>query len=139
MQISICCWSTCGKFLATASKAGDILIWDMQSKSVVNSFQHEKKTQICNMAWNPAMITQKEIAFCDCKGYLGLCENVTAQAQLEGKEKQSARIANSFTDVVDDDAEISISQIKKDTGFTTNAEDGQDVFTGVQSYSMGIS
>lgn len=85
------------------------------------------------------MVTQKEIAFCDCKGYLGLLENVTVQAQLEGKEKQIAKIANSFADVVDDDAEISISQIKKATGFTTNAEDGQDVFTGVQSYSMGSS
>ncbi|XP_046632303.1 WD repeat and HMG-box DNA-binding protein 1-like isoform X3 [Daphnia pulicaria] len=133
-DISICCWSTCGKFLATASKAGDILVWDMQTKTVVNSFQHEKKTQICNMAWNPSMTTQKEIAFCDCKGYLGLLENVTAQA--EGKAKLSAKVANSLTDIGDDDAEISISQIKKDTGFTTNAEDGQDVFTGVQSYSM---
>lgn len=85
------------------------------------------------------MTTQKEIAFCDCKGYLGLLENVTAQAQAEGKAKQSAKVANSFTDIGDDDAEISISQIKKDTGFTTNAEDGQDVFTGVQSYSMGSS
>ena len=85
------------------------------------------------------MTTQKEIAFCDCKGYLGLLENVTAQAQQEDKAKQSAKIANSFADIVDDDAEISISQIKKDTGFTTNAEDGQDVFTGVQSYSMGSS
>jgi len=85
------------------------------------------------------MTTQKEIAFCDCKVYLGLLENVTAQAQAEGKAKQSAKVANSFTDIGDDDAEISISQIKKDTGFTTNAEDGQDVFTGVQSYSMGSS
>jgi hypothetical protein len=86
------------------------------------------------------MIIKKEIAFCDCKGYLGLLENVTAQAQLESKEKQSTKIVNSFTDVVeDDDAEISISQIKKDTGFTTSAEDGQDVFTGVQSYSLGSS
>lgn len=85
------------------------------------------------------MTTQKEIAFCDCKGYLGLLENVTAQAQAEGKAKQSAKVANSFTDIGDDDAEISISQIKKDTGFTTNAEDSQDVFTGVQSYSMGSS
>jgi hypothetical protein len=109
----------------------------MQTKTVVNSFQHEKKTQICNMAWNPSMTTQKEIAFCDCKGYLGLLENVTAQA--EGKAKPSAKVANSLTDIGDDDAEISISQIKKDTGFTTNAEDGQDVFTGVQSYSMGIA
>jgi hypothetical protein len=91
------------------------------------------------MAWNPSITTQKEIAFCDCKGYLGLLENVTAQA--EGKaNKQSAKVAISLTAIAgDDDAEISISQIKKDTGFPTNAVDGQDVFTGFQSYSMGSS
>lgn len=112
----------------------------MQTKSVVNSFQHEKKTQICNLAWNPAMVTQKEIAFCDCKGYLGLIENATGAAQQS--DKASNAVSDSVMDSAvfgadDNDAEISISQIKKATGFITNEEDGLDVFTGVRSSPTG--
>lgn len=133
-DISICCWSTCGKFLATASKAGDILIWDMQSKAVINAYQHEKKTQICNLAWNPVMNTNKEIAFCDCRGHIGLLDNVTSP---DGKTQQNTKASNSVTCVGDeDDAEISISQIKKNTGFTIDEENGKDVFTGVRSSPM---
>lgn len=56
---------------------------------------------------------QVKIEFSDCKGYLRLLENVTAQAQAEGKGKQSAKVANSYTDIGDDDAETSISQKQK--------------------------
>ena len=37
----------------------------------------------------------------------------------------------------DDDAGISISQLKKDTGFVPSGENGHDVFTGVRSALMG--
>lgn len=108
----------------------------MQSKAVINAYQHEKKTQICNLAWNPATTTQKEIAFCDCRGHLGLLDNVTAP---DGKAQENETTSD---DVIfagdDDDAEISISQIKKNTGFTINQENGKDIFTGVRSSSMGI-
>ena len=71
------------------------------------------------------MTTQKEIAFCDCKGYLGLLDNVTGP--------KDAKSVNSTDEVLvnDDEAEISISQIKKATGFSTNEEDGLDVYTGL--------
>lgn len=80
------------------------------------------------MAWNPSS-SNKEIAFCDCKGYLGLIENATT-ATNQGMMKSAA----SFTETAvmgEDDAEISISQLKKETGFMINEEDGHDVFTGV--------
>ena len=61
------------------------------------------------------------------QGILWLIGKCYCQAQLESKEKQSANIVNSFTDAVgDDDAEISINQIKKDTGFTTSAAKSYD-------------
>lgn len=125
--------------MATSSKAGDILIWDMQSRKVINAFQHEKKNQICNLSWNPAMISQKEIAFCDCKGYLGLIENVTGQPQTDGKAQQpSAATIDTNSIGGDEDVEFSISQIKKATGFVTDEENGQDIFTGVRpSSTMG--
>lgn len=125
--------------MATTSKAGDILVWDMQSRQVLNGYQHEKKTQICNLAWNPAMLNRKEIAYCDCKGYLGLIENVTNQTDDTGRP---AAVSSSLTDtasMMSDDVEFSISQIKKATGFITNEEDGLDVFAGIRpSSTMGI-
>lgn len=84
------------------------------------------------------MVTRKEIAFCDCKGYLGLIENATAQANQQ-EEKTSSSVADA-TNLGDDygDAKFSISQIKKATGFTINEEDGRDVFTGIRvPSSMG--
>lgn len=102
----------------------------MQAKVVINAFQHEKKMPLCSMAWNPSWPTNKEIAFCDCKGYLGLIENATSQTA--NHQAKSAASLSEMASLDDDDAEISISQLKKETGFMMSKEDGHDVFTGVR-------
>ena len=108
----------------------------MQSKSVVHHFRHEKSLPICSLAWNPAMVTKKEIVFCDSRGHLGLLENVT-QSGPNGASPMDVVSSNATLQEDDDDAEFSITQIKKNTGFVVNEEDGQDVFTGVRPALMG--
>lgn len=147
LQISISCWSPCGKYLAASSKAGDILVFDVRTRAITFAFQHEKKAQICNLVWNPSPGSQssKEIAFCDSRGYLGLLENVTGGGQPQQPSAESTAQSTSNDndvpmmgdddDYFGDDAEISISQIKKDTGFVQ--EDGRDVFTGARPSLLG--
>ena len=85
---------------------------------------------LCSMAWNPS---KYDIAFCDCKGYLGLIENATI-AINQGTKQTSSLSKVSMLD--EDDAEISISQLKKETGFMISEEDGHDVFTGVRASAV---
>ena len=85
------------------------------------------------------MVAKREIVFCDSRGQLGLLENVSKQ-ELPSSEKIKSSASSmdvSFTNEDDDEAEISITQIKKNTGFVVNEENGQDIFTGVRSAAMG--
>lgn len=140
-DVSICCWSPCGKYVAASSKAGDVLVFELRTKAVVFAFQHEKKAQICNMVWNPNG-QSKEIAFCDSRGYLGLLENVTgggqqsASASAESAQSVSKPSPASYDLMNEDSVEISISQIKRATGFVE--EDGRDVFTGARPSLLGL-
>lgn len=85
------------------------------------------------------MITKKEIVFCDSRGQLGLLENVTQQELLTSEKVKSSTSPTdmSLPNDNEDEAEISITQIKRNTGFVINEENGLDVFAGVRPAIMG--
>ena len=112
-----------------------MLIFDVKAKTLINSFQHEKKVQICNLAWNPSPSSKGEIAFCDSRGYFGLFENATTSDQPSSSSAAAATEAHEALGIDDDDNDISISQLKKSAGFVTNDEDGHDVYAGRPSSS----
>ena len=112
-------------------------------RNVIFHYTHEKSPHLCSLAWNPKP-SLKEIAFCDSRGHLGLLENVTKDsASSESSASSSSRAVSSESafqttgEDDDNDVDISITQIKKATGFEVNEEDGQDVFTGVRPGIMG--
>lgn len=82
------------------------------------------------MQWNPSPTSKGEIAFCDSRGYFGLLENVTSSTTAAVTTASAAHEALGMDEDVDDN-DISISQIKKNTGFVTSEENGHDVFTGL--------
>jgi len=111
-----------------------VLIFDVKAKTLINSFQHEKKVQICNLAWNPSPSSKGEIAFCDSRSYFGLFENATTSDQ-PSSAAAAANEAHEALGMDDDDSDISISQLAKSVGFVTNDEDGHDVYAGRPSSS----
>ena len=126
-----------------AAKGGNIFVWDMNplNRKVIYNYMHKKSVHLCSLAWNPKP-SLKEIAFCDSRGHLGLLENVTKDsASSESSASSSSRAVSSVSNVLgeddDNDVDISITQIKKATGFEVSEEDGQDVFTGVRPGVMG--
>ena len=88
------------------------------------------------------MIAKKEIVFCDSRGQLGLLENVTQQEMgaSDQVKSSSSPMDVSFPNDNDDidEAEISVTQIKKNTGFVVDKENGQDIFTGVRPAAIGM-
>ncbi|XP_057707221.1 WD repeat and HMG-box DNA-binding protein 1 [Corythoichthys intestinalis] len=93
--INVTAWSPCGQFLAAASVAGFITVWDIESKLCVERQKHEKGFTVCSLAWHPS---GSQIAYTDTEGHLGLLESfspsiskttmpkVTAEKEEKGYE-----------------------------------------------------
>lgn len=95
---------------------------------MIHRFEHEKGFPICSVAWKPGCTAgNDELAFCDSRGHLGIVEKVTAAAG----STTAAQTPVEALEELDGDNDISISQIKKSTGFLVDEENGQDVFAGV--------
>jgi chromosome transmission fidelity protein 4 len=90
--MSILCLSPCGHFVAVATEDGQILVWDLRSKTCIARHRDGKKFRICGLAWHPY---RNEITFCDDHGYIGLITGIIPSLQEVG--------SMAATDLFDDD------------------------------------
>ncbi|XP_063231056.1 WD repeat and HMG-box DNA-binding protein 1 isoform X3 [Bacillus rossius redtenbacheri] len=115
-EVSISCFSPCGRLLAASSLAGDIVVWSVQLKSCVGFTSQHKQLQICGLAWNPT--GSGELAFCDFSGQLGtvcgcLEEEHPEHESIEPGEPSTDGATLSYgVDSDDDENSISLEKIK---------------------------
>ncbi|XP_078484229.1 WD repeat and HMG-box DNA binding protein 1 [Ciona intestinalis] len=69
-----CSFSQCGRFLASASADGWIVVWDTETQLTVRKIQHPLKSCISSIAWNPQQ--NNCVAFSDTRGQIGVLEDV---------------------------------------------------------------
>lgn len=98
---SILSLSPDGQFLAAGCYDGNILVFNINSKTCVDRFKHDNGFTITALAWNPN--GKPEIAFCDMEGQLGMLEDLsldsTGKTMSETRAKETMGI---FEDEDDD-------------------------------------
>ncbi|KAK3588743.1 hypothetical protein CHS0354_024221 [Potamilus streckersoni] len=85
-MISVLALSPDGLCLAAASYNGWIYFFDVKSRKCVDRFKHEQGLQSTAMAWNPK--GNKELAYCDKEGQLGLLEDISTRKNSQSKVPQ---------------------------------------------------
>lgn len=73
-ELSICKFSECGTRIAASSLYGEIVVWDVETSSVIGYLEHEQNTKITALVWH--IDHSNEIAFCDALGKLGCIDVV---------------------------------------------------------------
>lgn len=98
---SVLSMSPDGQFLVAGCYNGNILVFNVTTKTCVDRYKHENGFTITSLAWNPN--GKPEIAFCDREGQLGMLEEVsldsTGKAKVETRAKETIGI---FEDEDDD-------------------------------------
>ncbi|XP_013388895.1 WD repeat and HMG-box DNA-binding protein 1-like [Lingula anatina] len=98
--VSITVFSPCGNYLAVSCIDGWVLIFDFKLGVCVERVQHDKKLTISALAWNPK--GNKEIAFCDNQGNLGVLENVIPEDGASANKAAPVVTGDQFNELFDD-------------------------------------
>lgn len=138
-EISICKFSECGTRLAASSFYGEIIVWDVENKTVLGYIEHHQNAKITSFCWHPEK--PKEIAFCDALGQLGCIEVLsTGSDQLldslnsanevnENDFDNNLDYLNDDDDDDDDDNVISLSKIKSSVNLDPDQKSMTDILT----------
>ncbi|KAL5009063.1 hypothetical protein ScPMuIL_014644 [Solemya velum] len=124
--ISLTCLSPDGKYLAAGSSDGVICVLDLGNKQCVDRFKHEKSFSITALAWNPK--GNREIAFCDNQGQLGLLEEITLKEKnmTSAVSEVRAKETKGIFDDEDDDFLIQATNDKPAGDGPANDSDSDD-------------
>lgn len=114
-----------GKYLAAGCYDGNILIFDIDSKTCVDRYTHDNGFTITSLAWNPS--GKPEIAFCDREGQLGMLEDIALDTSA--MEKTSVR-AKETMGIFEDDEDDFLVQATNDK-MADDIDDDSDMDTTV--------
>ncbi|GIY66224.1 WD repeat and HMG-box DNA-binding protein 1 [Caerostris extrusa] len=101
--LSIVTYSPFGKYLATASMDGKMLVWDVETKKCITKKFHEKEIAICGLAWHPS---GKELVFCDVEGQMGIYSSPFSSSSNKEDIDIPLVTVKKFKDFIDDDVEV---------------------------------
>lgn len=65
--------------MAASSLYGEMVVWDIETKSVIGHLEHEQNAKITALVWH---LNSNEIAFCDALGKLGCVDVVKKHISL---------------------------------------------------------
>ncbi|KAL3873463.1 hypothetical protein ACJMK2_036576 [Sinanodonta woodiana] len=85
-MISVLALSPDGHCLAAASYNGWIYFFDVKSRKCVDRYKHEQGLLSTALAWNPK--GNRELAYCDKEGQLGLLEDISTGKNSQKKESK---------------------------------------------------
>ncbi|XP_067018365.1 WD repeat and HMG-box DNA-binding protein 1-like [Acropora muricata] len=134
--VSIVSWSPCGNYIASSSICGEIFIWKLSSKTVIERINHESKQAISGLVWNPR--GNRELAYTDNQGQFGVCEGVISKEDEQEDGNNNIAASNHSMDdsllatAVDgdsDDEQLIIAkkkQKKSNAWIDEEAEDDDD-------------
>ncbi|XP_015762017.1 PREDICTED: WD repeat and HMG-box DNA-binding protein 1-like [Acropora digitifera] len=134
--VSIVSWSPCGNYIASSSICGEIFIWKLSNKTVIERINHESKQAICGLVWNPR--GNRELAYTDNQGQFGVCEGVISKEDEQEDGNNNIAASNHSMDdsllatAVDgdsDDEQLIIAkkkQKKSNAWIDEEAEDDDD-------------
>ncbi|VDP20108.1 unnamed protein product [Soboliphyme baturini] len=136
-KTSICCYSSCGEYLAAAFMNGAIAVWEVNTKQCLQRLSHPKETVISCLIWNPSLSSGSDLLFCDVQGFIGGFKSVVRFPVVEPKPNEVPLSAVAPTAVksndhadnkendYDSDIEISCST-RKAAKQIVDDEDSQD-------------
>ncbi|KAM8876791.1 WD repeat and HMG-box DNA-binding protein 1 [Synchiropus picturatus] len=110
-NINVVSWSPCGQFLAAASVAGVMTVWDVNSKLCIERQKHEKGFTVCSLAWHPS---GTQIAYTDVEGCLGLLDGFSSSSSNTAKAA-SMKTGKDYDDLFDDDDDRPMDDGMSDT------------------------
>lgn len=113
-----CCFSPCGRFLACGTVDGSVCIWDAEIQELLQTVQHNLKSCICSVVWNPK--ENNTLAIANTKGQVGLLRNAvpakfTKSAIPDDLDALFENEEGDLHDFFDDDAVESNSNQPEDT------------------------
>lgn len=114
-----------GKYIAAGCYDGNILVFNISTKTCVDRYKHENGFTITSLAWNP---NGNEIAFCDREGQLGMLEDVSLNSKGKTKTETRAKETLGIFEDEDDDFLVQATNDKSaDNDVTMEAESDSDV------------
>ncbi|EGD80564.1 hypothetical protein PTSG_01156 [Salpingoeca rosetta] len=133
--VSVVKWSRDGRYLASVSVDGQMLVWELSSRQCVASFRHPRRLCITSIAWHP---TEEEIAYADLLGNFSVWrkpvresvkEKLTPEEvkQMEADKKEAASRADVET-LFDDEPKqkIRLKRNNAPRNMITDSDDDED-------------
>ncbi|KAJ8308558.1 hypothetical protein KUTeg_013432 [Tegillarca granosa] len=107
--------------LAVGSTDGHLLVFDINSKTVVERYKHPKGFTLTSLAWNPQV--EGQIAFCDKEGQLGLLEDIAKSSSNDTTSKSAVKKrAKETHGIFDDDDDDFLLEATQDDNEPKAAE-----------------